>query len=199
MTSFLAQHGYKTLCLTAGSVAGGSVSVAEVKGYEFPVGWSRYEIGVAGKKMVDYVAGGGIRWGKVGDDVVFVGDKRWSIPSNSDDCVSYFAENFPEEKDGIVGFFDKVKKTGRLLKWWHLVKTLNGEKSRDMGMKLFKAYSGENWTEDKTAKSVVEGLVANPTVRALLGYRLGVGASEVAWARLAQEWMDNFKVRSDEE
>ena len=189
----MAQHGYKTLCLTSGQIAGGSVSSLEMKGYEFPVGWSRYEISQAGKKMLDYVTGGGIEWGKVGDDVVFVGEERWTIPSNMEECVAYFVKNFPREEKGIREFFSLVMRTGRVLKFWHLAKCLEDKWYRERALKIFKRFFGEGWLEGKTAKGVVESMVEDSTLRALLMYRLGAGGGSVAWPRLAQEWRDNFK------
>ena len=183
LSSFMAQHGYKTLCLTSGQIAGGSVSSLEVKGYEFPVGWSRYEIGRAGRKMVDYVTGGGVEWGEVGDDVVFVGDERWDIPSNLEDCVAYFVKNFPGEEKGIREFFALVMRTGRVLKFWHLAKAFEGKVYRDWWMKMFKRFCGEGWLEGQTAKGVVESMVEDSTLRALLMYRLEASGGIIAWAR----------------
>lgn len=113
--SMLAQAGKKVLVLEKHTTAGGFTHTYKRKGYEWDVGV--HYIGEVNRKtslvrrLFDYVSEERLEWAPMGYvyDRMICGDNSFDFESGHRNLRKTLIQRFPEEKDGIIRYFQMIK------------------------------------------------------------------------------------------
>ena len=173
---FLAKAGKRVLVLEQHYEAGGTMHTFDMKGIEHETGIHYIGEIEKNRAFINSICSFAIQWEKMGwegenniYDEIIIGNKHYEFPSGKQNLINYLIKLFPNEKKGIIKYFEMVNEAVK--QNLHFVfKVFNNNFIRNLAKYIQPKYY-EYCTI--TLKSVLDNLFKDEELKAVLAGQFG--------------------------